>query len=583
MRKLLAHRCLPAVLALAVLAASTALSAGAELLVSTHADNNRHGAAVHRHRKAHHRRKKTKHHRRHKKPATTKAPALAPPPPLPPPYAAPAAAPSLTAAAPILSASMSPTLPGGPPPSLAVDKALPTISGITMAGQTLTTTYGEWEGDPTSYEYQWQDCDTTGTACEKIASATSSTHTLAGSDVGHTLRATVTAVNAGGSTPATSTQTAVVTKPSEPPPACTSTVSETTNLAGALSEARAGAAICLSGGSYGALTLDNIKPPGNVTLEPVEGATVTIDGIEMQLDSNLTIKGFQLSGGVSVTQGASNLTFQDNHTSNTECGYLFYGWPGYSISHIQVLENTMEHLNFSGAEEVCSGAGVVFIGTVSNFTIDDNTIGPDIADHYTQTGGIENLQEDGNTFLGPSLRYEHDAGEEENDHQNILQIFGESSNVEFSNNIMRNTGTNAGSLLFQEGQMKNVKVDNNLFDHDADGYSVQIYPVEGLEFTHNTVVGSHWGVYFRKAEEPDQSYGDDYNVTDNIFVENDKSGETPDIAEEGCSSNCDFDYNVSSDDSAEGAHSIRNWTPQWLNTTFYLPLDIPFEAGYRQG
>jgi hypothetical protein len=147
---------------------------------------------------------------------------------------------------------------------------------------------------------------------------------------------------------------------------------------------------------------------------------------------------------------------------------------------------------------------------------------------------------------------------------------------------MRNTGTNGGSLLFQEGQMKNVKVDNNLFDHDADGYSVQIYPVEGLEFTHNTVVGSHWGVYFRKAEGPDQSYGDDYNVTDNIFVENDKSGGAPDVAEEGCSSNCDFDYNVSSDDSAEGAHSIKNWTPQWLNTTFYLPIGLPFEAGYRQ-
>ena len=92
---------------------------------------------------------------------------------------------------------------------------------------------------------------------------------------------------------------------------------------------------------------------------------------------------------------------------------------------------------------------------------------------------------------------------------------------------MRNTETNAGSLLFQEGQMHNVKVDNNLFDHDAEGYSVQIYPVEGLEFAHNTVVDSTWGVYFRTAEPPrDNSYGDNYDVVDNIFVGNTGGGAT---------------------------------------------------------
>jgi hypothetical protein len=104
--------------------------------------------------------------------------------------------------------------------------ALPTISGQTAQGQTLTTTNGSWSGStPLAYSYQWRDCDSSGANCTDISGATSQTYTLAGSDVGSTIRVVVTASNAslpgGGSATATSAQTATVASPptSTAPPA----------------------------------------------------------------------------------------------------------------------------------------------------------------------------------------------------------------------------------------------------------------------------------------------------------------------------------------------------------------------------
>jgi streptogramin lyase/type II secretory pathway pseudopilin PulG len=92
----------------------------------------------------------------------------------------------------------SPVISGIQPPM--AYEPLPQIFGSTDVGHTLTASKGTWIGpDPvTSYAYQWQDCDTNGEGCTDIAGASSSSYTLADSDVGHTLRVRVTASNAGG-------------------------------------------------------------------------------------------------------------------------------------------------------------------------------------------------------------------------------------------------------------------------------------------------------------------------------------------------------------------------------------------------
>ena len=87
----------------------------------------------------------------------------------------------------------------------------PTISGSALQGHTLTEMHGSWNNEPTSYTYQWQDCDSAGNNCSNIAGATGKTYTLTATDVGHTARVQETATNAGGTAgAASSVVTAVV-------------------------------------------------------------------------------------------------------------------------------------------------------------------------------------------------------------------------------------------------------------------------------------------------------------------------------------------------------------------------------------
>src|SRR5438132_2838272 len=91
-----------------------------------------------------------------------------------------------------------------------VNTALPTISGTTTVGQTLTASNGTWSNSPTSFAYQWLRCNGGGNNCAAVANGTQQTYTLVGADAGHTLRVRVTATNADGSASAQSAQTAVV-------------------------------------------------------------------------------------------------------------------------------------------------------------------------------------------------------------------------------------------------------------------------------------------------------------------------------------------------------------------------------------
>lgn len=95
------------------------------------------------------------------------------------------------------------------------NKTLPTISGTGLVDQPLTATHGTWTGSPTSFTYQWAQCDTSGNGCLAIAGASGKSYRVRAGDVGHTLRVTVTARNASGAGNATSAQTAIV-----PPSGC---------------------------------------------------------------------------------------------------------------------------------------------------------------------------------------------------------------------------------------------------------------------------------------------------------------------------------------------------------------------------
>ena len=90
---------------------------------------------------------------------------------------------------------------------------LPKVSGVAIVGNSLSVTTGTWKYSPTHYAYQWLRCSSLGTLCTKIVGATSSSYLLKSADVGHKLKARVTASNAAGSvTATTSNASATVVK-----------------------------------------------------------------------------------------------------------------------------------------------------------------------------------------------------------------------------------------------------------------------------------------------------------------------------------------------------------------------------------
>jgi hypothetical protein len=96
------------------------------------------------------------------------------------------------------------------PLSAPTNTSPPTISGTPQVGQLLTAGTGSWTGNPTSFSFQWQRCDSAGANCADIAGATGGTYVAAAADVGSTIRVAVTAHNAAGAATAFSAPTSIV-------------------------------------------------------------------------------------------------------------------------------------------------------------------------------------------------------------------------------------------------------------------------------------------------------------------------------------------------------------------------------------
>jgi len=80
-----------------------------------------------------------------------------------------------------------------------VSTVSPTIAGTATVGQKLTAVVGSWSPPATKYSYTWQRCDSSGHGCAQITGAANATYKLGAADRSHTIRVTVTALNAAGS------------------------------------------------------------------------------------------------------------------------------------------------------------------------------------------------------------------------------------------------------------------------------------------------------------------------------------------------------------------------------------------------
>lgn len=117
------------------------------------------------------------------------------------------------------------TIPGGNAVARILTGVVPTVENSPaltpttnlVAGTPITVSNGTWDNVPTSYNYQWQVCQTAeATTCADKAGATGSTYTVATEDVGKYLRAGVAAVNLNGA--GTTAYTAIVATGAAPAP-----------------------------------------------------------------------------------------------------------------------------------------------------------------------------------------------------------------------------------------------------------------------------------------------------------------------------------------------------------------------------
>ena len=351
---------------------------------------------------------------------------------------------------------------------------------------------------------------------------------------------------------------------------CTQTLSSGANLSTALSSAAAGAVICLSSGSYSA-NVTKINKSSMVTVQPAPGASPTLSYSMLNQATNLRFQGLKFTGGIEALGPSSKIQLVDNEFVGP-FGFHANGQEqsnGTEVTDVLIDGNNMHNLDYTGTQGTANGYGITASNGAARFTITDNTIKSPASD-YIQFASPNTVLIDHNTFLGPSLLGSHA------DHQDLVQIFGGGKNVTFTNNVARNTETQE-SLLFQEGAFTNVVIENNLFDHDSRGYTCQLYQSTGMVFRNNTVVGSHWGCLFRDLAS--SAAGSGYQIDHNVFT---NTAEGSDISTEGRAGSWGtYDYNVSEDGSANGSHSVRNWSPSWSDASNYIPLGLPFTAGYR--
>jgi hypothetical protein len=98
----------------------------------------------------------------------------------------------------------SPVLPAAPE-----NTAAPVLGGFAREGSALTTSFGTWNGSPTTYAVDWRRCDTAGASCVTTG-ATGTSYAVTARDLGGRMRAYVTASNAGGGSTAASGASSVV-------------------------------------------------------------------------------------------------------------------------------------------------------------------------------------------------------------------------------------------------------------------------------------------------------------------------------------------------------------------------------------
>jgi hypothetical protein len=132
---------------------------------------------------------------------------------------------------------------------------------------------------------------------------------------------------------------------------CTQTADSVASAESDVASASGGSVICVSAGSYGAITLSG-SPSSNVTLEPnpaqdpTAAGKVTFAGIQVNA-SNLTVNNFYSSAGITVGTGGGNDVISHNDVTNSPGGYGISVLPNSitsPVSNVTITGNDIHDL-----------------------------------------------------------------------------------------------------------------------------------------------------------------------------------------------------------------------------------------------
>ena len=338
-----------------------------------------------------------------------------------------------------------------PVPAAPESSAAPSVSGTAQQGDTLTTSTGSWSNAPTSYAYQWQDCNSSGASCTAISGASSSSYALGSGDVGHTVRSVVTASNAEGSASATSGVTGVVSAASPPPPPSGSAIYVAQNAAGSGSGADCNDA------------------------EPVSFFNTT---------SNWGSGGGEIGPGVTVELCGTITSQLMAHGSGTSSSPITVQWAsGAALS-----------------EPVCPGSGCFDTNNQSNLTLDGGSNGiiqstangTGLAHQVAGVNGIYAAGCNGCTFENLLIEdmYVHTSTSDTAiDGSQNRGIFFSGSNINILNNTLHDIGW-AIMSQFQNGNGNVTISNNNIYDIDH-GFALTGtgggITIGAVVFSHNNV------------------------------------------------------------------------------------------------
>jgi len=359
---------------------------------------------------------------------------------------------------------------------------------------------------------------------------------------------------------------------------------------------------CLRSGSYPAISISGVS---GATIRPVAGAKASVAGIEISA-SNVTVRDLYLTKTARVRSGEHNSLIHDEWVGGpaSESGVIVWG----TSEATEPKYTTIEYDRFSRLNNEPGGASMdgqcgTFIGYWEHVTFSHNVCGPENSGHYTQDGGGSYITEEYNTFLGPSERYKTKTSSDTTGyHTNVFQAFHPGEHIVFSNNVIRNTGTNGNTILIEATNetapvYNDVRFENNLFERDADGQGPGFCPISNFSYRYNTEIvsipeGNFGGTVFsaRTASgNSDCAEGHNDEISHNLSLEIPCSTTPPQFETGGgttptvispcaghspsllsydggsgtgkfCASECVFDYNVTSDTSADQAGSAHHVT-----------------------